>query len=270
MQLTQQQKDFFDTFGYLTFPGLLKDDIGWIIEEFRAVFDDRGLAHTPDKRTCIVPFIDQREKLSALVDHPALRSIASGLLGEDFNYMGSDGNYYTGDTAWHSDGWHDEGRYLKIALYLDPVQKQSGALRVIPGTHRTDIQNWPARSASAAPALWGIAQSEVPCVALESQPGDVVAFNHNLMHSSFGGNTNRRMFTLNLCQRAQTPAEIEELKGFISGAARFWQDEFYGPAMLQTASSERMEHLRQALENSDHLPALAAQARAEISEPSRG
>ena len=270
MQLTQHQKDFFQTFGFLTFPGLLQDEVGWIIQEFRAVFDDRGLAHQPDKRTCIVPFIDQREKLSTLIDHPAIAGIASGLLGADFNYLGGDGNYYTGDTAWHSDGWHDQGLFLKIAFYLDPVSKESGALRVIPGTHRTDIKDWPARQAIAAPELWGIPQSEVPCVTLESQPGDVVAFNHNLMHASFKGNTSRRMFTLNLSQRAQTPAEIEELRGFVSGAARFWLDEFYGAKMLDTASPERMQHLEQVLENSDHLPELAAQARAEMSEPARG
>ena len=270
MQLTPQQQNFFETFGFLVFPGLLKDEIDWITAEFRAVFDDKGLAHSPDQRTCVPCFIDQREKLSSLVDHPAIAGIAASLLGEDFNYMGSDGNYYTGDTGWHSDGWHDEGRYLKIALYLDPVKKESGCLRVIPGTHRTDIKNWPARSAGGAPELWNVAQSEVPCVALESNPGDVVAFNHNLMHAAFGGNTERRMFTLNLSDHADTSAKIGELKDFVSGAARFWIDNLYGPAMLATASSERHKHLRQVLENSDHLPALAAKARAEMSEPARG
>ena len=38
MELSQQQHDFFETFGYLVLPGLLKDEIGWIIEEFEAVF----------------------------------------------------------------------------------------------------------------------------------------------------------------------------------------------------------------------------------------
>lgn len=37
-----------------------------------------------------------------------INAIATQLLGEDFNYMGSDGNYYVGDTGWHSDGWHPE------------------------------------------------------------------------------------------------------------------------------------------------------------------
>ncbi|MDQ4087272.1 MAG: hypothetical protein M3177_04555, partial [Pseudomonadota bacterium] len=51
-------------------------------------------------------------------------------IGEGFNYVGGDGNWYTGDTAWHSDGFHHVGRYLKIALYLDPVGRDTGCLRV--------------------------------------------------------------------------------------------------------------------------------------------
>ncbi len=270
MTLTPEQKNFFETFGFLVFPGVLKDDIEWITQEFGAVFDDKGLEHTADKRTCIVPFIDQREKLNTLLDHPAITGIADGLLGDDFNYVGGDGNYYTGDTGWHSDAWNDPAGYMKIALYLDPVTKDSGALRVIPGTHRIDNKDCPARDAGQSEKLWGIAQSEVPSVALESNPGDVVAFNHNLMHASFGGSTQRRMFTLNLCEHADTPAKIEGLQNYIGAHARFWNDSLIGPTMLETASAERMKNLRQVIDNSGHLPALAEKARAEMSEPSRG
>ena len=44
-----------------------------------------------------------------------------------------------GDSPWHSD-WRRAGDYrvLKIAFYLDPVDRDSGALRVIPGSHRLD------------------------------------------------------------------------------------------------------------------------------------
>ena len=30
------------------------------------------------------------------------------LLGEDYNYASSDGNYYVGDTKWHSDKEPDD------------------------------------------------------------------------------------------------------------------------------------------------------------------
>src|SRR5262245_27668549 len=122
MQLTQQQLAFFETFGYLGFPGLMADRVDEIIREFGALWESRGGGHngqTHDgkRRSCVVQFIDLRERLSSLLDDPRILGIATGLLGEDFNYMGSDGNYYAGDTGWHSDGWHTNIRHIKIAFY---------------------------------------------------------------------------------------------------------------------------------------------------------
>src|SRR4051794_31062304 len=139
MKLTEEQIHFFDTFGYLVLPGLLADDIGWITEEFEAVFRDRNVVHDGTKRSTVVPFIDQRARLCTLLDHPKVAGLIASLLGDDFNYVGGDGNYYSGDTAWHSDGFHTVGKFLKVALYLDPVTQKSGCLRVIPGTHRLDL-----------------------------------------------------------------------------------------------------------------------------------
>lgn len=271
MQLTTQQINFFDTFGYLVLPGLLADDIDWITDEFEAVFADRGVMHDGSKRSTVVPFIDQRTRLSTLLDHPKVEGLIASLLGEDFNYVGGDGNYYTGDTQWHSDGFHQVGKFLKVALYLDPVARETGALRVIPGSHRIDLYDkWAARQARQAPELWGIEQRDVPAVALESQPGDVVAFNHNLMHAAFGGSTRRRMFTLNCCAHCETPAEIEDLEKYVAAHARFWIDHMHSDVMRATASPARMVHLQQVMAHEAHLPALSAKSRAEMAEPSRG
>ena len=38
MQLTQEQKNFFDVFGFLSFPGLLNDRIEKVIEEFETIW----------------------------------------------------------------------------------------------------------------------------------------------------------------------------------------------------------------------------------------
>jgi hypothetical protein len=269
--LTPQQKHHFETFGYLILPGLLADDIGWITEEFEAVFRGRQVVHDGTKRTCIVPFIDQRERLCTLLDHPRLLALISGLLGDDFNYLGGDGNYYAGDTGWHSDGFHRVGRFLKVALYLDPVARDTGCLRVIPGTHRMEAEpGWEARQAGRSRELWGIEPRDVPCMPLESRPGDVVAFNHNLMHASFGGSTRRRMFTLNCCRRCETDAEIQDLTAYINSHGRFWIDHLHSDTMRGTGPSSRMRHLRQVMEHEGALPALSAKARAEMGEPSRG
>ena len=68
-----------------------------------------------------------------------------GLCGEDYQYWNSDGNYYVDETRWHSDGssWSEHEQrnidrdepffFFKLALYLDPLDGESGAVRVIPG-----------------------------------------------------------------------------------------------------------------------------------------
>ena len=126
----------------MQFPWLFADCIDEIIDEFEAVWERHvgghdGTPHDGKRRSCLVPFIDQSDRLSALLDDPRIHDIAASILGDDFDYSGSDGNYYAGDTGWHSDGWYvNRPPSIKIALYLDPVTGDTGALRVIPGSHR--------------------------------------------------------------------------------------------------------------------------------------
>jgi len=276
MQLTDQQIHFFNTFGFLAFPGLLADRVEKIIEAFEAVWAERGgghfgKPHDEQRRSCIVPFIDQSEYLSSLVDDPRILAIAVGLLGEDFNYMGSDGNYYVGDTGWHSDGWHPEIRHVKIAFYLDPLTRDTGCLRVIPGSQHIGDRyaNGLHEHVRKSEELWGIHGRDVPAMALETQPGDIVCFHHNTKHAAFGGGVRRRMFTINLCQRYPDD-RLQDLRDYISGAARFWIDRVYGDAMVRTAGPERMRHLEQVMANDGHLAELSRQAREKMVEPSRG
>lgn len=275
-RLSDAQVTFFETFGYLGFPGLLSDRIDEITSEFEALWDSRGGGHNgrPHEgaaRSCIVPFIDQRERLSSLVDDPRILAIANSLVGENFNYMGSDGNYYVGDTPWHSDGWHPEIRHIKIAFYLDPLTRDAGCLRVIPGSHRMGDRFADQLQAQIrkSEAEWGVHGRDVPAIALETAPGDILVFNHNTKHAAFGGGQRRRMFTINLCQRYPED-KLDELRQYISGASRFWLDHVYGPAMVGTAGPERLRHLEQVMANEDHLPALSREAREKMAEPARG
>src|SRR5215216_3381264 len=170
-RLTEQQLAFFDTFGFLAFPGLLADSIDKVIAEFESVWETHGYGHNGkshdgNARSCIVQFLDQRPYLASLLDDPRIHDIAASICGDDFNYMGSDGNYYTGDTRWHSDGFGGRGgpRHAKIAFYLDPLTHDTGALRVIPGSHRVG-EPWPdqlERQVRKSEELWGIPGSQVP------------------------------------------------------------------------------------------------------------
>lgn len=276
--LTKQQKTFFETFGFLSFPGLMADCIDGIIDVFEAIWDDHGGGHAGkehdgERRSCIVPFIDQHERLCALLDDERIHGILTDVLGEDFNYVGSDGNYYAGDTGWHSDGWGKNIRFVKIAFYLDRVTKDTGCLRVIPGSHHLDdvFANNLQNDIRQSDEKWDMVGADVPALALETTPGDVVMFNHNLKHAAFGGGARRRMFTINCSARFPEDAEhIEMLKNYIGAHARFWTDRVYGEKMVETAGPTRMKHLEQVRAHDGHLAALAAKARIEMPEPSRG
>lgn len=276
LKLTPQQLAFFNTFGFLAFPGLLKDRIDEIIREFEAIFAARGGGHAGKlhegkQRSCIVPFPDQSAVLSTLLDDPRIHGIAASLLGEDFNFMPSDGNYYAGDTGWHSDGWHTETLHIKMAFYLDPLTRDTGCLRVIPGSHKVGdaYAETVNKDIYGCDKNWNLHGREVPAMALETVPGDVLVFNHNTKHAAFGGSGWRRMFTMNLCQR-YPEARIQELRDYLNGVSRFWVPRAFGEIMMNTAGPQRMRHLEQVMANDGHIAELSRKAREAMAEPSRG
>ena len=283
MRLTEQQVRFFEMFGFLGFPGLFAGEADKITEAFEQVWADHGgghygQAHDRERRSALLPFVDRSEYLSSLLDDPRIEGVIGSLLGDDFNYTASDGNFYVGDTPWHSDGFTRHPKYtsIKIAFYLDPVTRDTGCLRVIPGSHKLGDQfagslqeGAPSSKEGRLEELLGVHGSEVPAVPLETEPGDMLLFDHRTKHSSFGGHDQRRMFTMNFVERFREE-DLKELREDIASLARFWTEEPYGEAMLRTASPARMVHLEQQMANADHLPALARKARAEMTEPSRG
>ncbi len=260
----------FDQFGFLHLRGFLADRIDAVIAAFEEVWQRQGgghfgKAHDGKARSCVVPFIDQSDELSSLLDDPRITDLVGSILGDDFTYLGSDGNYYVGETPWHRDGFHRGMRFIKIAIYLDKLDGSSGALRVIPGSHRLDD----VYGKGLADVIATMPGAQVPAVVVDSTPGDIAVFDHNLYHASFNGGTRRRMFTLNLCQR-WPEARLPELQEYIATHARFWIERNVGPRMLATATPQRMRHLQQAMENDFLLTERTRKMKAEMSEPSRG
>ena len=276
-RLSDDQMTFFDTFGFLAFPGLLADSVDRIIDEFERIWADHGgghhgIPHDGTARSAIFPFPDQSEYLSSLLDDQRVHDIASSICGEDFNYTSGDGNFYTGDTQWHSDGYTARPVLsIKMAFYVDAITRDTGALRVIPGSHRVGepfADSLEEKLRRDGPGF-GVPGSEVPAQALEITPGDIVVFNHRLKHASFGGSKRRRMYTMNFSQRWPDD-KLQELRDQLGKEARFWIDRIHGEAMVRTAGPERMVHLQQVRENDTHLADLARELRETMKEPSRG
>ena len=162
-------------------------------------------------------------------------------------------------------------RHLKLAFYLDPITRDTGCLRVIPGSHKVGDAYAQAlqQQVLKSQEFLDLPGSEIPAVALETQPGDILCFNHNTKHASFGGGKRRRMFTINLCQRY--PEErVPDLRNSLKAFSRYWVDRVYGETMVRTAGPERLRHLEQVMANDGHVAELARQARETMAEPSRG
>ena len=266
-RLDHRQLARFETFGFLQFPGLFAAEADAIIDAFEAVWRAHGggrdrQPHTGKRRSIMIPFIDHSDYLSALIDDARIGGIAADLLGCDFNYFTSDGNYYVGDSPWHSD-WRRAGDYR--------VDRDSGALRVIPGSHRLDGDRFAReleKHALECADAWGVEGPDVPAFSLDSRPGDVVVIDQRLKHAAFGGGNRRRMFTINLTQRF-AERDIGVLRDFIGGQHVWCVHSVHGPAMLRTAGPERMRHLEQVQAIRDHLPKLM-RSTYPVLDPSRG
>ena len=268
MKLSKEQQNFFDTFGYLLIPQLFSpEETEKIIENFEWSIQNcgGGKNHDGSRRTMFPGPIEHHAELCAILDHPSILGLLGGVMGDDFYYCGGDGNYYTGNTSWHPDGGWGRLIATKTAFYLDHLTRDTGALRLIPGSHHPDhFVRKEKLDVNNSLELFGVPPSELPgSIAVETNPGDIVIFNHDLYHASFGGTARRRMFTMNCTICPKTPDEEEWVRQYVqrhspgtgnnaTGAG------MYFPPMIDTASEERMTHLRGPIKIHDQLfPHLA-------------
>ncbi|MFL2540567.1 MAG: hypothetical protein ACJ0UT_01075, partial [Candidatus Latescibacterota bacterium] len=98
--------------------------------------------------------------------------------------------------------------------------------------------------------------------------------NHDLYHASFGGNTRRRMFTMNCTRRAKNPADMATLRDYLSkhspGAGNLDTSAgMFFPTIIDTADEARMAHMRQPIEVHDEMFPHLVRAAGER-EPFRG
>ena len=265
MTLSREQLNFFDTFGYLLIRQLFSpSEMEKIIEGFEWSIQNYGGGknHDGKNRTTFPGPIEHTPEMCTILDHPSILGLIGGILGEDFNYAGGDGNYYSGNTNWHPDGNWGQLFAAKTAFYLDSLTWDTGAVRLIPGSHRPDhFIRQEQIDVNNSLELFGIPPTEFPgSIAVETDPGDIVIFNHDLYHASFGGDARRRMFTINCTRQAKTPEDLEMVYQHMKGLMNWYNEHsavgfdfsmepsvFYS-TIIDTADKNRMVHLYQPLE----------------------
>jgi hypothetical protein len=208
--LTEEQVRFFDAFGFLLIPGLFAGDIERITRGFEQVFEENPTwdtnveLHFDEQRSIIPAFIDKSDDLRWLLDDQRVVAIVTRLVGADYEYAESDGNLFYCETSWHSDMYSApmEQFHLKLSFYLDPLDAESGAIRLIPGTNFWDSEF--ARTMrrdlvtpTKTTETFGVRWDEIPSWPLETLPGDLVLWNFRTVHASFKGGKRRRLFSVN-------------------------------------------------------------------------
>lgn len=128
----------------------------------------------------------------------------------------------------------------KLAIYLDSLTAETGALRLIPGSHRPPLHDEITRLRDNGMLEDG---ASVPAYAAEVQPGDVVAFNWPTWHASFGGRPDRRMCTVDFFSVANDADDIRtQMRNNAAMHRRAWghRDGFpyYDPTWIENADHD--------------------------------
>ena len=164
-----------------------------------------------------VPMMCERTPVSlSLIEQFA--EVAAALLGTAVLPVRAKGVLYPGMSAWHTDSMHDVAS-VGFAAYLEPLDGSSGALRVLPGSHRADFGNAVAASVArrgSVPAdqvdTW---VRSLPGYVLATEPGDVIAFDEHLFHASTGGR-NRRQWRVDYVAALSDPGAEQRLRDYFS------------------------------------------------------
>ena len=153
MPPTEQQMTFFDIFGHVSFPGLFARKLNPSHRPLKprgqsTVAVTTSAPTTNRKNSALLPFIDRHPFLCGLLDDERVEGIGAGLRGVDSNYRSNDGNYFVGDTVWHSDGYLRAPGYhsIKLAFCLNIVGRDADCLKFIPGSRKVgdagDVDGW--------------------------------------------------------------------------------------------------------------------------------
>ena len=249
MQLTDDQVRQFELFGFVILKGVFTDDeMRTLREEFQyaarrteretGAFDG-ATTHTFSMLGEDTPFY------AGLLEDARFHGPAAQLFGEDVFGLEVNSYRYVSNTPWHfndgSPNIHGYGPKYQFPVFA-PTRAETGALRFIPGSHRDPWQSqlvswWPLASRSAGGAEGMDYLDKVPCVVAEVDPGDAALFDMRIVHSTWGGDVDRRMSCVTYYHYPETPRELEVMRntaqGFYNSPTRWnrtqWDEWFSNP-----------------------------------------
>ena len=221
--LNPQQLQHFNTFGFVILRNALSaDEVETLRDQWQRRADeaDRFVPFAGDKSRDMIAMGDSAPFITALFEDDRLAGIGEQIFDRLIG-ASAIAHRYVGDTRWHYDAGGYEAGGLKFAVYLDHVGADSGALRVIPGSHLQPFHDQVARFDPVGPK-WSCAAATpeqaktareaidtVPCVVCQTDPGDIVAFDLRTYHASRGGKVDRRMCSFTYYSYPHEPGETQ-------------------------------------------------------------
>jgi len=219
-RVTSGQQRHFDAFGFVQMRQVLAEKcLNTFIQDYRRAISSsdlrlpfNGLGQAPafvascmtEASPSVVDFAtgdDTLELAEAFLGRPVVCVHA-------FAYQRSE------DTRWHSDNIDARYQGLKLYLNLDAVDADSGALRVLVGSHHDQMRRKliPKRYETAE-QQFGLAADQVPATILSARPGDLNAFDLRIWHAVCGTQTRRRVIELTYYN---IPETLSERAGFVA------------------------------------------------------
>ena len=193
--LSHQQILHFAAFGYVTLRGLLsQSEVATLRQEVSGALTDAfgTLGREPDDLGGIsgdyLPLAADRAPFSqSLIADDERTFLASAeLLGGPTVPSVGVATCFTGDSTWHARfGQATAG--VTFWADLEPRAADTGALRLIPGSHLPDFHSRVCEYHAIEPSSSGFEEWEWPHVVIDTEPGDVVAFHVHLMNCARGG-----------------------------------------------------------------------------------
>jgi hypothetical protein len=244
--LTPAQIDRFHTFGFLVLRAWFTSEEAAalrceVVEELARQYPDA--APDPSRRLFCSMFDERLQRFAGLITDPRFFAVAEQLHGRTLPVYSEANRYNIGDTPWHADLHPSipaaiDTAGIKFIHYLEPLSASSGALRVVPGSHRQPMHDAVKRHlADHAPAI-----VDLPSVACDTSPGDVVVFHHALFHASAHVLTQRHMHDLAYYPYPPSEAAAEHLRAALRAqipptrASMGWHGDWFTSAWIRKAA----------------------------------
>jgi hypothetical protein len=270
--LTQAQVDHYHTFGFVVLRRwFAPEEVARLQAEARRELELQHW-HQPFDGTrrhfCCMNDDERCPTFANLLQDPRFLEASDQVLGCRALPVWCDANRYVDpETGWHPDvfpgeAWNLRLPAVKFVHYLEPLTATTGALRVIPGSHRSPLHD------AIRPYLdaHGPRVGEVPAVACETDPGDVVMFSTPLWHASVGGGRDR-----SLCSIAYYPeGSAEDLAALrakltwqigVTRESMGWRGDVFSRAWLERAATDpRRRLVVERMHSAGLIAALGADA----------